>query len=252
MLISIIIATYNSGKTLSRCLDSILSQLDEDCETLIIDGGSKDETQNIVKLYGEKIAYFISEPDKGVYDAWNKGIKHARGKWITFIGSDDIMLPNTIKLYKSFFATHGEDYDLVSGKIHFVDKNGNVIRDFGEPWNWEKHIYRKLNLAHPGMLHNRRLFDRIGFFDLRYKICSDSDFLQRVGPEAKGGFINDYLVNMSQGGLSDGYAAMKEGYLSRKNNKCIPPFINILQHIRILFSYYAGRVKRFLLSFWGK
>lgn len=248
-LISIIVATYNSGKTLRRCIDSIIPQLGEDSELLIIDGNSKDDTMSIVKSYGDKIAYSVSEPDKGVYDAWNKGIKVAKGKWIAFVGSDDEMLPNTFNLYRAFLSENGSSFDLICGKIYFVNFEGKVIRKVGEPWDWHKLARRKLAFAHPGMLHNRELFNRIGKFDLQYRICADSDFLQRIGPNSKGGFINDYLIRMSEGGLSDGYAALREGFLTRKNNKCIPAYLNYYMHIRILIRYTIGKQLRNIKSY---
>lgn len=244
--ISIIVATYNSGKTLRRCLDSIIPQLGEDGELLIIDGNSKDDTMDIVRSYGDRIAYSVSEPDKGVYDAWNKGVKAAKGQFVAFIGSDDMMLPDTFTHYRNFLNKNGDDYDIICGKLFFVNEKGEILRRVGEPWNWGKHCNRNLNFAHPGMLHNKRLFERIGMFDLQYRICADSDFLQRVGPGAKGGFIDEYLVRMSQGGISDGYKAMIEGYLSRKNNKCIPQWKNNLYQMRALIRYYGGKFLRSL------
>lgn len=242
MKISVVIATYNSGQTLKRCLDSIISQLGDDGEIIIVDGASKDNTMEIVKSYNEKIAYSISEPDKGVYDAWNKGIKHAKGKFITFVGSDDSMLPDTFLKYKKFFETNGEDYDLICGKHHFIDKNGCLLKDVGEPWDWNKLIYRKWHLSHPGMLNHRRCFERIGNFDINFHICADSDFLLRLGPNIKTGFINDFLVNMSAGGISDSLSAIKEAYLTRKKNKVLNPVINYFGYLRSLFIFVISHM----------
>lgn len=246
--VSIIIATYNSGKTIKRCLDSIVCQLGEKEELIIIDGNSTDNTMEIIRSYEEKIAYFISEKDLGVYDAWNKGIKVSKGEFITFIGSDDAMLPNTIEHYHEFFKNNGTDFDLVCGKLHFVDKNGKLLREVGEPWNWEKLIYRKWNVAHPGMLHNKRCFDRIGGFDIKFKICADSDFLQKLGKNIKTGFIDKYLVMMSAGGISDSVKAIKEGYESRKRNKVISNSSNLYGVAKLLIKYYSGKVLRKIRS----
>ncbi len=245
--ISIIIATYNSGKTLSRCLDSIVPQLADDTELIVIDGASKDNTCDILNSYRKYISYFISEPDKGVYDAWNKGIKHAKGKWITFIGSDDMLLPDAINKYHLFLDNNGNDYDLISGKLYFVNSEGNILREVGEPWDWKKFVYSKLSFAHPGTLHNKRLFDKIGLFDLRYRICADSDFFQKIGPDAKAGYIDDFLVKMYQGGLSDGLKAVKEGFITRKRNRCIPLWINYLNTVEKVLRYYGGKIRRKLL-----
>ena len=100
ILISIIIATWNSEKTLKRCLDSIIPQLTKKIELLIVDGGSIDKTNDIIDSYGENISFHISEPDKGVYDAWNKAITHSSGKWITFLGSDDELMPDAIQNFE--------------------------------------------------------------------------------------------------------------------------------------------------------
>lgn len=246
--ISIIVATYNSEKTLRRCIDSILPQLEPDGELLIIDGNSKDTTMEIVRSYGAKIAYSVSEPDRGVYDAWNKGIKKARGRWIAFVGSDDLMLPDAFSHYRSFFALYGEDFDLVCGKLYFINAEEEILRKVGEPWNWKKLAHRRLQFAHPGMLHNKRIFERIGTFDISYRICADSDFLQRLGPNSSGGFIDEYLVKMSQGGMSDGYAAIKEGFLSRKRNLCLPLWMNLSMYVVKIIRYHGGKYLRFIHS----
>ena len=99
MKISIIIATWNAAKTLRTCLDSIVPQLNKDVELILVDGGSKDETNEIIDSYGDKVSVHISEPDKGIYDAWNKGVKVAKGDWVMFVGADDILLPSAIDTY---------------------------------------------------------------------------------------------------------------------------------------------------------
>ena len=97
--ISIIIATYNAGKTLARCLQSIREEKTNEIELLVIDGGSKDNTLDIINTYQDTIDYSCSEPDKGIYDAWNKGISHAKGDWMMFIGADDYLVGNALSDY---------------------------------------------------------------------------------------------------------------------------------------------------------
>lgn len=246
--ISIIIATYNATKTLKRCLDSIVPQLTDQTELILVDGGSKDNTNEIINSYGNLINVHISEPDKGVYDAWNKGIKAAHGDWIMFIGADDTLCPNAINTYNNFFATNGEDFDIICGKLHFVNDKGTIIRNVGEPWNWDKLRKRKWKLAHPGMLHNKRIFEKIGLFDIQYRICADSDMLQRLGPSTKAGFINDFLVNMSEGGISDSTRAIKEGYIIRKKNKTLPFIENLYGYIILLCKFKLSKLKNKILN----
>lgn len=244
--LSIIIATFNASVTLRRCLESIVSQLTEECELLVIDGGSTDGTQAIIKEYKEYIAYTVSEKDFGVYDAWNKGIKVAKGEWIVFIGADDVLLPHAIDKYAAFLIEEGDDYDIICGKLHFVDKNGKVLRDVGEPWNWNKMTHRRLKFAHPGMLHNRRCFERIGFFDTKYKICADSDFLQRLGPNTKAAFINEFLVNMQEGGISDSFACIREGHAIRRKNKIVNNWSNNWDFLIITIKFFAKKMLEFI------
>lgn len=242
MKISFIIATYNSGKTLKRCLDSIVSQMTNECELIIIDGGSTDNTNDIIAKYSPIVAYTISEKDDGVYDAWNKGIKASKGQWITFIGSDDELLPGTIKVYMKFIDASDCDTALITGKQHFVGKDGHHIKDVGEPFDWDKLVHRKLELSHPGMLHNRKCFEMYGMFDTRYRICADSEFLQRLGRGAKTVFTDEFFVNMAEGGISDSYAAMRESFLIRHRNKTIGVFENVVSFLKMIVALSVKRI----------
>lgn len=87
----------------------------------------------------------------------------------------------------------------------------------------------------------------IKVFDIRYRICGDSDFLQRLGPNIKTGFIDEFLVNMSEGGISDSTAALKEGYLSRKRNKVLPAWVNLYEYYRLIFIIALGRLRRLIV-----
>ena len=101
---SILIATKNSEKYLQRCLDSLRVQSFSEYEIIIIDDLSNDSTAQIVQENKELIKYFISEPDEGIYDAWNRGLNYATSEWIIFLGSDDIMLPGTLLKYYNFLS----------------------------------------------------------------------------------------------------------------------------------------------------
>ena len=97
--ISIIIATYNAEKTLQRCFDSIRNQKNEKIELIVIDGNSNDNTLSIIESNADIVDYYVSESDKGIYDAWNKGVKVSTGEWIEFLGADDKLLPDSLPLY---------------------------------------------------------------------------------------------------------------------------------------------------------
>src|SRR5665647_574950 len=95
-LITIIVAVYNGAKTLQRCVDSVSDQTYLNKELIIIDGGSKDGTIDILMANNDKITYWQSEPDSGIYNAWNKALGHANGDWIYFLGSDDYLWKSNV------------------------------------------------------------------------------------------------------------------------------------------------------------
>lgn len=137
--ISIIIATYNAGKVLQRCLDSIRPQKTDGIELLIIDGNSKDNTMEIVNANSDIIDFHVSKPDRGIYDAWNKGIKAATGEWILFLGADDQLMPNAISVYLEYLSVDLIDnVDIISAKAKMIDSKGNVVCVFGKQFIWDE------------------------------------------------------------------------------------------------------------------
>jgi glycosyltransferase involved in cell wall biosynthesis len=127
---SIIIATYNAAKYLETALQSVFSQTSADYELILIDGGSKDETVEIIKKHQDRIAYWVSEPDQGIYDAWNKGIEQATGDWVLFIGSDDTLVPDALEAYSDFIKTHhiitGSKATLIGTEVPEESKVGDT------------------------------------------------------------------------------------------------------------------------------
>lgn len=223
MIISFIIATFNAGKTLKRCLDSIVPQLNDECELILMDGGSKDNTNEIIDSYGDKIAVHISEPDKGIYDAWNKGVGHASGKWVGFIGADDVLLPNAVSSYLQTImsTTDIDSYDYICAHNEYADKEGNVIQVIGAPAVWSK-MRRGMVAAHVASLHNKHnLFETIGGYDLQFHICADYDLLLRKRDKLKSLFVDSTIARMQTGGMSFSTAAIKEAYKIRRKNLSI-------------------------------
>lgn len=233
MTISIIIATYNAEKTLNRCLNSIIPQLNEECEVVIIDGNSKDKTNEIIKSYKGSIAYSISEPDKGIYDAWNKGIKAAKGKWIAFIGADDILLPNALQEYLSLIrkTPNIDSYDYICAQNEYVDNNGKLLMILGNPPEW-KFMRKKMVAAHVASLHNKQnLFKKNGEYDLNFKICADYELLVRKHNNLKYIFIPKHIARMQAGGMSLSTKAVKETYKIRQKHKTLPSLLNCIYFI---------------------
>ena len=238
-LISIVIATFNASKTLYDCLNSIVPQLNDDCELVIIDGKSSDDTLDIISSFGNKIDYVISEPDKGIYDAWNKGIKVARGKWIGFIGADDIMNDGAINAFMDILKNISDidSYDLICAYNQFVDNDGHVLRRIGSKPIWEK-IKRGNCIAHVCSLHNKKnLFETIGHYNIDFLISADYEMLVRKKENLKSYFFESYIMKMKVGGMSFSTEALKEVYQIRKLHHTVSNVENIFLYIRDLVAF---------------
>ena len=241
MLISIIIATYNASKTLKTCLDSIVPQLCSGTELIIVDGGSKDNTNDIIKSYGDKVSVHISEPDKGIYDAWNKGVALSNGDWIMFIGADDILLPNAINTYLNTIKNteNIDSYDYICAHNEYVDQEGRLLKILGKKPIWSE-VRFKMTMAHVASLHNKKnLFDMIGDYNLKYKICADYELLMRKKNDLRSIFINVRIARMKVGGMSFSIKAIKETYKIRKLYSSLPIFMNELYFVRDVLAFYC-------------
>ena len=230
-MLSIIIATFNAEKVLKRCLDSIIEQKTDDIEVLIIDGGSTDSTMNIVKSYGNSIDYFLSEKDQGIYDAWNRGIKKSRGEWLLFVGADDQILPNVLHDYVEFASNVNKNTDIITAKSRFVDLNGKLIKEIGRPYLWEEYRHN-MNIAHGATLHNRKLFEEIGLYNINYKICADYELLMRKGVSIKGDFFDKVIMNFVVGGASFSYRCQCETYMIRNKYKSVSLLKNVFLFVK--------------------
>ena len=231
-LLSIIIATYNAGNTLDACLTSITKQKSSEIELLIIDGGSSDKTLDIIHSYGDNIDVLISEPDKGIYDAWNKGISHATGAWIMFIGADDILVENSLSPYIQYVKQIStQNYDLITACAYFVDLKGKLIKKVGEPFSWEREK-RNMNISHGSTLHNRNLFQKIGKYSLEYKICADYELLIREGQNLCCAFYNQAVLVFKVGGASFSMECQYETFRIRKKYHTVPLVINLYLCLR--------------------
>lgn len=242
MKISIIIATWNAENTLNRCIDSIIPQLTDETELIIIDGDSKDNTNEIIRSYGNNVAVHISEPDKGIYDAWNKGIKASHGEWIMFIGADDKLLPKAINIYLKKIKKVSNECLLISCKRDMYSLDGKLVRTVGNRWEWPSCI-KGMPISHPGALHSKKLFNEVGLFDISYRISGDYELLMRKATALNAEFIDVVNIDVYEGGISDSYAAIREYYKTLKNSQ----LLNRTLALRMYFVMYIKyTVKSFL------
>lgn len=244
-MFSIIIATYNAEKYLQHCLNSIIPQLNETIELIIIDGESKDDTVGIIKNNKHYISYFITEPDKGIYDAWNKGIKSATGDWIMFVGADDQLMPDALTIYQQFINNNvrATDIHLISSRVQMIDENGKTIRIKGWPYLWPMFL-KEMTIAHPGALHSKKLFEKFGNYNIDYKIVGDYELLLRAGASLKSLYLDVITVIMSEGGASDSVKSIKEHYKAVTTTGKYPKHLAFLNAILVYSKFKIKKLGR--------
>lgn len=202
--ISVVVAVRNGAGTLARALDSVLEQTHPDVELVVMDGASTDGTRAILERYGSRIAYWESEPDRGVYHAWNKALDHVTGDWILFLGADDTFAaPTTLEGVVPELAAAAPGLRVAYGEVEIVGPDGAVTGHMGRPWPETRALLEeRMPIPHSAAFHRRELFDVRGRFDDRFRIAGDYELLLRELLTADALFIPRVLVHMGVGGLS--------------------------------------------------
>ncbi|MFG5856999.1 MAG: glycosyltransferase family 2 protein [Dysgonomonas mossii] len=172
-LVSIIIATYNAETFLERAIRSVLDQTYPNIECIVIDGCSTDNTLNILEKYKSEKFCVLSEPDKGIYDALNKGWKLAKGDWIHVLGSDDELLPDAIKV----LIEESTGFDVVYGNT--IDRYPNETLRY---WTAKDYTMIKYVMicCHQGMIMRRSAIESMGGFNTKYPLRADFDLTQKL------------------------------------------------------------------------
>lgn len=224
MKVSIITATYNSGLTLRDTIRSVLSQSYPNIEYIIIDGESKDNTLDIVSEYKDKISKVISEPDKGIYDAMNKGIRMATGDIVGVLNSDDFFASNNVieKITNAFI--NQPDLDGVYTNLYYVKQNHPEIT----VRHWKSSEFIKGSFtkgwhpAHPTLYLKKSIYNKYGYFDLDFKLAADFELMLRFFEKyhIKTKYLDITTVRMRLGGAtSKNISNIKKG-----NIECIKAF----------------------------
>lgn len=201
---SIITVCYNSSKTILENIRSVNDQSHKNIEHIFIDGDSDDDTLEIIKKNSVRDLKLISEKDKGIYDAMNKGVKVANGDFICFLNSDDVYT-NEFVIAEVAQSFSKKNVDLVFGNIKYVDKRNNFIRSFNSP-NKFNDVLKGHQIPHPAFFLKTNIAKKLeGPFDVSYKISSD--FKQQIflayNYDLKFFKLNKTLVNMRTGGASN-------------------------------------------------
>lgn len=215
-LFTIVTVCYNSEKTIERTLVSVLNQTIDDYEYIVIDGASIDRTLEIVNSYkdkfGEKLKVF-SEPDKGIYDAMNKGIEKASGELIGIVNSDDYYeidaLENIVKKYKEVLSTEDDNNSgiILYGMLRLMEKGQEYAIEF-----YNHNFLGKVMLTHPTCFVSKTVYEKYGAFDIQYSSAADLDFLLRIRTKTNTNFYPVYKIisNFERGSTSASAKGAKE------------------------------------------
>jgi glycosyltransferase len=206
MKISVITITYNSEATIRDTIESVLSQEYDELEYIIVDGNSKDKTVEIAKSYADRITKIISEPDKGLYDALNKGIKHASGEVVGFMHSDDVYASKSVlKTIAEVFEKN--DVDSFYGDLIYVEKDN--IDKVTRLWRAHKFSRKKMLYGwmppHPTFYVKKKVYEKFGGFDLSFRISADYENMLRllVKNRISTFYVPMFIVKMRVGGESN-------------------------------------------------
>lgn len=206
MKISVVTITYNSAATLRDTIESVLSQNYQDIEYLIIDGGSTDETIPIIKSFSDDRIKWISEPDKGIYDAMSKGKRMATGDVVGVLNSDDFY-PDKEVLHRVADAFSDNNVDAVYGDLKYVDHQdtAKITR------NWVSGNYKRENFLrgwmppHPTFFLRKAAFEKFGYYNTDFKSAGDYELMLRMlfKNNLKAHYIPHVQVTMRAGGVSN-------------------------------------------------
>jgi glycosyltransferase involved in cell wall biosynthesis len=205
--ISIVTVCYNSESFISSAIDSVLSQTYPDIEYIIIDGRSKDGTVSIVDSYGDKVAHFVSESDKGIYDAMNKGLKTATGDIIGFLNSDDFYANNNVLSRVASIFKDNSSLDACYADLIYIDRyDASKIIRYCQSRKFISGLFAKgWCPPHPTFFVRRSVYERFGNFDLNYHLASDVELMMRFLEVQKinARYIPELWIKMRLGGITN-------------------------------------------------
>jgi glycosyltransferase involved in cell wall biosynthesis len=200
MLLSIITINLNNAKGLKKTIDSVMAQHHKDLELIVIDGNSSDGSKDIIASYNDKITYSVSEADKGIYDAQNKGILKTTGKYLLFLNSGDVLSnPNTL----SSIAPQLKDKSFYYGNL-ILERSG-TLEEHIAPEKVDMDFMLNSTFWHPCVFIKADLFKNFGVYNTEFKIAGDYEFFIRclLKPEVTSEHINEFVSVFDSNGVSN-------------------------------------------------
>lgn len=242
--ISLITVTRNAEQTISRCIESVIAQNFNNIEYIVIDGGSTDNTIQIISQFKDRISFFITEPDNGIYDAMNKGIAKASGTVIGTLNSDDFFADNDV-LSAVAAAFTLQNTDILYGNLDYINPQGGIIR------RWQSGDYKKGKFnwgwmpPHPTFYCKKNIFEQLGYYNLKYGTAADYELMARFMHlnTVKAFYLDKTMVKMSIGGVSNQHymnrvKAWVNDFKAMRCNGIMFPLVAIcFKPVRKIFQY---------------
>jgi glycosyltransferase involved in cell wall biosynthesis len=205
-LVNVITVVRNGGKYLEHAIKSVLAQTYHHLEYIVIDGGSRDSSVDIIKRYSSYLAYWHSKPDKGVSHAYNLGLDQAKGDWILFLSADDYFLDYKVVEEMVPYLSRNRKIEVVFGETIIMTRGQEpgpapLTKIWGDRWEWRK-VRWSSQIPHPSAFTNRRYFDKYGRFDETFRYAVDYELYLRAGKALRTLFVPIPVSGMRQGGLS--------------------------------------------------
>lgn len=246
MKVSIITVCYNSGKTIESTIQSILAQDYSNLEYIVVDGGSKDDTLQILQKYRQGITTLISEPDQGMYDAMNKGIRAASGEVIGILNSDDFfyneqVIPQVAKAFRS------ADTEATIGDIIFIKEGSEKVLRKYSARNWSPSRFAwGFMPPHPSFFVRQSMFEQFGFYKTDYQIAADYELLIRflLVHQIRWKYLPIITTKMRMGGTST--QGLKSLYILNKEIARACKENGVYTNYGMIYSKYLYKPLEFL------
>lgn len=204
MTVAFVIAVFNGAGLIDRTLDSLANQTLPANQVIVMDGGSTDGTVDILARRTDVVTLWCSEPDMGIYDAWNKALAYVTADWVAFLGADDYLWGADVLIQMSkCLAEAPADAPFVYGRLMEVNEAGGVLVQHGRPWaECRAGFHFSMNLPHQGMFHRRAACFSRGGFDARYRIAGDYALLRPLLLKHDPVFVDLVITGAQEGGIS--------------------------------------------------
>lgn len=194
-IFSIITVCLNAENKIENTILSVINQSFEKYEFIIIDGGSNDKTIDLIKKYKNNVGIFISEKDNGIYDAMNKGVIVSNGKYLFFLNAGDLFYDNNVLRNINDFLTINSDISLLYGKVEYFNGEHNFSKITGGKINFNV-FWKGMPICHQTCFFHKKLFEKLGLYDLNYRILADYEFLYRYFISKNNYGFNDSFIDL--------------------------------------------------------